>query len=63
MIGRGVSLNHPLNQVAPAASTPKAVCLRHRLVDSDGLCILGGFVVVSFFFLPSKAKTVTLENV
>lgn len=49
MIGIGVSLNHPLNQGAPAASTPKAVCLRHRLVDSDGLCILGGFVVVSFF--------------
>lgn len=56
MIGIGVSLNHPLNQVSPAASTPKAVCLRHRLVDSNGLCILGGFVVVSFFFYLQRPR-------
>ncbi len=55
-----VSLNHPLNQGAAAASTQKVVCVWHCLVDSDGLHILGGFVVV---FFPFKGGTVTPQNV
>lgn len=66
MIGRRASLNHPLNQGSPAASAQKAVCLRHCLVDSNGLCILRGFVVVVVvvFFPPLfKGRTVTLESI